>query len=279
MRSAVLSRVTAVLDRHAGTVPVRLLRLFLRIDGRDRVLMLAGQAFIAVIPLLIVVASFAGADGSSAVGGYLVRRFDLDGSAETSVRLLFERPPEAAGGTTLLSLVVLLWTVNSFARSLQRTFADTWSLPRRAPGVVLHRAAGLLVLLVVLSGASWAGRLTDAGVLGTVLGLVIQVGVLVGGWLVATHLLLSRRVPVADLLPGAVATAAVQLLAGWGTALWMPQLVARNADHYGVIGAALALVSWLIVIAAIIVASAVAGRVLAPVPDEQEGEPACPTPE
>lgn len=37
----------------------------------------------------------------------------------------------------------------------------------------------------------------------------------------------------------------------------------RNADNYGVIGAALALVSWLIVVSASIVASAVLGRVLA----------------
>lgn len=252
-------------DRFEHTRPVRLVRLFLDIDGRDRVLMLAGQAFIAVIPLLIVVATVSGTGGSSAVGSYLVRRFDLSGSAEESVRILFDRPPEAAGGITLLSLIVLVWTSNSFARSLQRTFAAAWGLPRPGALGTVHRTLGLVVLMVVLFGLSFLGNAVgEGGVLLALLVLLVQVTVVVGGWALASHLMLARRVPVRRLLPGAVATAVVQLLVGWGTAIWLPGLVTRNADNYGVIGAALALVSWLIVVSASIVASAVLGRVLAP---------------
>lgn len=250
-------------DRFGHTRPVRLVRLFLDIDGRDRVLMLAGQAFIAVIPLLIVVATVAGTGGSSAVGSYLVRRFALDGSAEESVRILFDRPPEAAGGITLLSLVVLVWTSNSFARSLQRTFGAAWDLPRPGARGTVHRTLGLVVLMVVLFGLSWLGNVLRDSALLAILVLLVQLGVVVGGWALASHLMLARRVPVRRLLPGAVATAVVQLLVGWGTAIWLPGLVTRNADNYGVIGAALALVSWLIVVSASIVASAVLGRVLA----------------
>lgn len=59
-REAVTDRGRELLDRSADTLPVRAARLFLDIDGRDRVLMLAGQAFIAVIPLLIVAATVSG---------------------------------------------------------------------------------------------------------------------------------------------------------------------------------------------------------------------------
>lgn len=261
-----LDRARQLLDRFEHTLPVRLVRVFLDIDGRDRVLMLAGQAFIAVIPLLIVVATAAGTggtDGSGAVGSYLVRRFDLDGSAEASVRILFDQPPEATGGVTLLSLVVLLWTSNSFARSLQRTFAAAWGLPRSGARGTVARTVGLVVLLVVLFGVSWLGNVLREGPL-RVGAVAVQLVVVVGGWALASHFMLARRVPLRVLVPGAVASAAVQLFVGWGTALWLPALVTRNADNYGVIGAALALVSWLIVISASIVASAVLGRVLAP---------------
>jgi uncharacterized BrkB/YihY/UPF0761 family membrane protein len=259
------ARGREIVDRFGHTPPVRLVRLFVDIDGRDRILMLAGQAFIAVIPLLIVVATVSGTGGSSALGGYLVRRFALDGSAEESVRILFDRPPEATGGITLLSVVVLVWTSNSFARSLQRTFASAWGLPRSGMRGTVLRTAGLVVLLVVLFGTSWLGNVLEEGpVLGVVV-VLVQLVVLVGGWALASHLMLARRVPVRRLLPGAVASAAVQLLVGWGTAIWLPGLVTRNADNYGVIGAALALVSWLIVVSATIVASAVLGRVLAPI--------------
>lgn len=262
-----LDRARQLLDRFEHTLMVRLVRVFLDIDGRDRVLMLAGQAFIAVIPLLIVVATAAGTggtDGSGAVGSYLVRRFGLDGSAEASVRILFDRPPDATGGVTLLSLVVLLWTSNSFARSLQRTFEAAWELPRSGVRGTVARTVGLVVLLVVLFGVSWLGNVPRDGPLLGVVAVTVQLVVVVGGWALASHLMLARRVPLRVLAPGAVASAAVQLLVGWGTALWLPALVTRNADNYGVIGAALALVSWLIVISASIVASAVLGRVLAP---------------
>lgn len=255
--------------RFEHTVPVRLVRVFLAVDGRDRVLMLAGQAFIAVIPLLIVLATVSGTGGADAVGTYLVRRFDLDGSAEASVRILFDRPPDATGGITVLSAVVLLWTTNSFARSLQRTFAAAWSLPRTGIRGTGQRTVGLVVLLVVLFGLSWLGSRLEEGPLLTPLVVVVQLAVAVGGWALASHLMLGRRVPLRRLLPGAAASAVVQVLVGWGTAIWLPGLVTRNADNYGVIGAALALVSWLIVVSASIVASAVLGRVLAPdvVPD------------
>lgn len=263
-RDVAVERGRALLDEFAHTPPVRMVRLFLEIDGRDRILMLAGQAFIAVIPLLIVVATVSGTGGSSAVGGYLVRRFSLDGSAEESVRILFDRPPDATGGITLLSLVVLVWTSNSFARSLQRTFGAAGGLPRPGALGTLHRTVGLVVLMVVLFGLSWLGNVLREGALLALLVLLVQLVVVVGGWALASHLMLARRVPVRRLLPGAVASAVVQLLVGWGTAIWLPGLVTRNADNYGVIGAALALVSWLIVVSASIVASAVLGRVLAP---------------
>jgi membrane protein len=263
-RDAAVERGLELLDRFGHTPPVRLVRLFVDIDGRDRILMLAGQAFIAVIPLLIVVATVSGTGGSSAVGSYLVRRFALDGSAEESVRILFDRPPEATGGITLLSLVVLVWTSNSFARSLQRTFASAWGLPRSGMRGTVLRTVGLVVLLVVLFGTSWLGNALEEGpVVGGVV-VLVQLVILVGGWALASHLMLARRVPARRLLPGAVASAVVQLVVGWGTAIWLPGLVTRNADNYGVIGAALALVSWLILVAATIVASAVVGRVGAP---------------
>jgi uncharacterized BrkB/YihY/UPF0761 family membrane protein len=263
-RDVAVERGLELLDRFGHTPPVRLVRLFVDIDGRDRILMLAGQAFIAVIPLLIVVATVSGTGGSSAVGSYLVRRFALDGSAEESVRILFDRPPEATGGITLLSLVVLVWTSNSFARSLQRTFASAWGLPRSGMRGTVLRTVGLVVLLVVLFGTSWLGNALEEGpVVGGVV-VLVQLVILVGGWALASHLMLARRVPARRLLPGAVASAVVQLVVGWGTAIWLPGLVTRNADNYGVIGAALALVSWLILVAATIVASAVLGRVLAP---------------
>lgn len=154
------------LDRHPSThFPLGCVRVFLRIEGRDRVLVLAGQGFIALV--------------------------------------LFAYPPGASGGTTLFSL-----------------------------------------------------------------GLLAQAGVAVGGWLLATSSMLAGRVPIRTLGEGAVLSAALQLVVGWGTAIYVPQLFARNAERYGAVGVALALVTWLIAVASVVVGGAVIGAVLGGVPAE-----------
>ena len=76
-------------------------------------------------------------------------------------------------------------------------------------------------------------------------------------WLALQHLLLSRRVPMRALLPGAVVASAGQLLVSVFSALWIPQLVTTNAQRYGLIGVTFALVSWLILIGLGVVAGAV----------------------
>jgi len=56
-----------------------------------------------------------------------------------------------------------------------------------------------------------------------------------------------------------VVSAVAQVLVGWGGSLWVPHLIERNAARYGVIGVAVALISWLVVLAFLLVASAVIG--------------------
>ncbi len=86
--------------------------------------------------------------------------------------------------------------------------------------------------------------------------------------------MLGARVPWRRLAPGAVVSAVAQVLVGWGGSLWVPHLIERNAGRYGVIGVAVALISWLVVLAFLLVASAVIGaqfgRWLSPGPIQGE---------
>jgi membrane protein len=241
---------------------VRCFRLFQAISGRDRVLMLAGQGFIAIVPLLIVIASFTTAAGVNSVGDRIIARMSLTGSAADGVRILFAYPPGTTGGITLFSTLLLLYSVNSFARSVQRTFESAWGLPRMGMRGTLNRTGGLLVLLGVGTIATWARSLLDQSTVTVLLALALQLALLVAGWLLGTVLMLSKRKPARDLARGAVFSAAVQVAVGWGTALYIPDLFQRYAERYGVIGVALALVTWLIAVAATIVGGAIVGAVL-----------------
>ncbi len=251
------------LESYAPTLfLVRCFRIFMLIEGRDRVLMLAGQGFIALVPMLVVIATFTSASGAGKVGDGIIERMGLTDSAAEAVSTLFAYPPGVTGGTTLFSIGLLLFSLNGFARSVQRTFEGAWGLRRMGMRGTVSRTGGLAVLLGAGFAAGWIGRQLDALPGGPVLGLAAQAAVIVGGWLLGTSLMLSRRTPARSLLRGAVLSATLQLIVGWGTAIYVPELFARNAERYGVVGVALALVTWLIAVASVIVGGAIVGAVL-----------------
>lgn len=245
-------------------LPLRCLRRFARIDGRNRALGLAGQAFITLVPLLILTASATG----RGVGERLVARFRLSGEGAAAMRDLFARPPSATGAMSAVGIVIMIASLLSLTRLLQRLYEAAWELPPRGlPGTV-NGLAGLALLiaqLVVLALLASALRGVPAG------GLIrhtAQLALALPLWLLLQHLLLSRRVPARALLPGAAVAAIGQLAVGIGSGLWMPRLVTNNADRYGLVGVAFALISWLVVVAVMVVAGAVIGAEVARGPVE-----------
>jgi len=262
---AAVSSVAGELGRRAlASLPVRCLRRWGLIDGRSRSFAIAGQAFTTLIPLLILVA---GAAGNTGVGDNLVSRFRLEGQTAEAVRTLFDRPPRAAGTMSIVGLIVLLASLLSLTRSLQRAYESAWALPSRGVFGTMNGLTGVSLLvaqLVVLTLLTSAIRPLPAGpVLSEAVRLLLAVPV----WLLLQYLLLSRRIPVRALLPGAVIAAVGQLVLSAYSALWMPHVVAHNAERYGLIGVTFALVSWLIIIGIAIVGGAVLAAELAGRPE------------
>jgi hypothetical protein len=227
------------------------------IDGRNRALVLGGQAFTAVIPLLIIVAAAASGRGPTLVADRLAARFHVTGTTAQAVRTLFERPPGAVGAVTVTSVVLLMFSLLSLTRSLQRTYEAAWCLPPVGVRGTLNgvTAMGLLLSsLLVLSLLAGALGHTPGG---TAVTTVLRTLTATAVWLVLQSLLLSRRIPVRRLVPGAVVAGIGQALVSAYSALWMPRLVEHNADRYGIIGITFAMLTWLILLGFCAVAAAV----------------------
>jgi uncharacterized BrkB/YihY/UPF0761 family membrane protein len=250
--------------RPGENVVLRSARQLLTPDSRDRVFLLAGQAFIALVPLVIVTAGVLGALPLTPRMS-LVDRFSLEGDVAATVTELFQRPPETTSGVGLASILLLLVTVNSFARSLRRTFEMAWGLPR-TPGLrgVVHGLLGVAVLLVMATSVSGLRTATDHGPwwVSLTLGVPIQVAAALAGWLLAIRLLLSQRVAWSALVPGAVFAAGAQLVADWVASIYLPLSLARNAERYGGIGVAISIVYWWLIFAAVVVSVAGVGSEL-----------------
>ena len=244
------------------TLLLRSLARMYEIDGRNRTMMLAGQAFIATVPLLIVVATIASSSDGAAVGNRLVDDYGLTGAAAASVRTLFARPPGATGGLSLLGLVVLLVALAALSRLLQQTYLAAWKLRASGARARLDALYGTLLLIAGVAGLDWvadlAGEQVDAQIMLRVVELVLAVPV----WVLVMWLLLAAQVPARALVPGAVVSACGQVLVEVFSGLYVPHLIEANTERYGVIGASFALVSWLVVASYLIVVSAVIGAEL-----------------
>ncbi|MEV0799493.1 YhjD/YihY/BrkB family envelope integrity protein [Kribbella sp. NPDC050281] len=228
----------------------------------DRALTLAGQAFIALIPLLVVLATWFSSSDSLAVGDWLIERFSLTGPSADAVQSLFGRPPADSGGLTFLSVITVLVSASSFARSVQRTYELAWNLPARGLRRTVNGIEGAFLLLIALILLGYLASLADQLPVGLLITVIAQICTAVPGWWLASWLLLSRRVSWRLLLPGAVVSAVAQVVVTSAGAVYVPHLIERNTERYGVIGVAIALISWLVVLALVIVGSAVVGAQL-----------------
>lgn len=252
---------------HSGhLLVVRLFRRMIAIGGYDRAVALAGQAFMSLLPTLLVLGATLPAWARTSTGGAVVAGLGLSSSAASALTDLLAPvdagPPEAEP-LLVVSGVLLVISVLGFTRTLQRTHLAAWELPSsgiRGWGHSVVAAAALVgeFVLIALLGPVLTHLLSSLplGLLGHALIATVL-------WWPVQHLLLGGRVAWRPLLPGSVATGVGQAVVIGLSGVYVPAVVTREAGRYGAVGAAVALVSWLVVLGMLLVVAAVLGAELA----------------
>jgi membrane protein len=230
---------------------------FVELQGFDRAVALAGQAFTALIPLLIVYGAVLSKATGRDFADQLVRVFGLTGTAATDLRHAFAPAGEVESEVSALGIILLVGSALSFARALQRLYQLAWDQPSlglRAAKWGLIWLAFVIALLtlrpMVVSGTSGVPRLS--------LSLAIAAVV----WLVTPFVLMARRVAWRRLVATALLTAVGMSALAICSAVWMPRTVASSAEQFGVIGVAFALLSWLVGAGMVLVMAASGGAVI-----------------
>ena len=234
--------------------PRRCLRCFFAIQGIDRAMVIASQAFTALIPLVILTSAMLPTENHASIADAIVRKFALTGDSARAVQTVFAPSGEVSIG--LLSVLLLLMSGISLSRRLQRMYQEAWRLPR-APGVrgSLYAAIALGTLIVEIGLLSFIRSLLReipfdwaAGLTGSLLSSVVV-------WTSIPWLLLNRRVAWQRLLPAGLLAGGLSTAWGYATTVYMPSLMTSYSSRYGLFGVTIALVGWLLCISFIIVAS------------------------
>jgi membrane protein len=245
-----------VAERPLVALVLRSLQRYIAIDGTQRGLVLAGQAFSALIPLLIVVSTLLSSNGGEAIAQRMNQRFHLSGNAADSVRVLFVQPPNAAQSITVGSALLLVVSGLSFARTLQRTYETAWRLPPRGLRGSMGGVAALALLLTQILLLSLIAGFLRSVPAGSVLELLVRACAASGIWLALQYLLLGGRIPWRRLVPGAIVAGTGQQGVAALSTLWIPIVVENNATRYGAIGVSFAMLSWLVLISIVLVVAA-----------------------
>ena len=231
---------------------------FVDVQGVDRAMAIAAQAYSAFLPLTIVYASLLPRSDNQDFADVLCREFGLTGATAASVRQAFAPATDVESSITVLSIALLLISTLSFTRGMQRLYERTFDLKtlgvRNTPRALLWLAiVALLATLRPIVTAPFHGWLEAA----------ISLGMATAVWLVTPYLLLGRRLTWVRLLPGALLTAIGMAAVGVWAVIWMPRTIASSAAQFGIIGIGFAMLTWFVALAFALVIATTGGAAIA----------------
>jgi membrane protein len=238
--------VSELIERLQGSFLGRCLSRFVRMAGLDRCIVLSSQAFTALIPLLILMSTWAPDDESNAAASALVKKFNLTGDAAAAVNELFATPAGATSGVSIASALLLLFSGVSFTRRLQTMYRAAWDLEKMGIRGGLFAALGLCAMLteiLILYGVRAFVRELSLYWL-WMLPISIATGLIL--WTSIPYLLLNRQVHWRRLLVAGGATALGTALFGLATTVYMGPLVTQYTEEFGLFGITIALIGWLL---------------------------------
>lgn len=251
---------TDLLKSWPGRFALRVVRALRRVELFDRAMAIAAQFFTSVFPILIVAASWAGERAGERVAEELNAPYAADAAADAMAT-----SASTSAGFGLLGTVVVLVSATSLSRTLTRSLAVVWELPRPRSrlGSVWRWLSALtaLALSLVLVGRLeglveplppsqlWAGAVAAA--CDVALALFVQ-------WV-----LLEGRVPVRLLLPGAALYGVAMVAVRPGSAVYFGYLLGGNSTAYGSLGVAFAYLAWLYLVALVFLAALTVGQAAA----------------
>lgn len=234
----------------------RSLARFVELEGFDRSMALAGQAFAALLPLLIVIDAITPADDFA---DDVIDRFDLSGSAADTLRTSLAQPPNTGmGGLGLLLLVI---SSLSFTRALQRLYLRAWRLERLGVRGNLWGLAWLGMFV-----AFWSLQPAIVGVFDGVVAFTVSLALSTLLWLLTPWLLVARRIAWRRLFPQAFLTAIGLVALAIGAAVYLPRAVASASAQFGILGVGFTLLSLLFAMSFVLVVAAALGATLADPP-------------
>jgi membrane protein len=228
-----------------ASYPAAVIRRFFELELLDRAFGLAAQAFVALLPLVIVIVSVFVEDTGEVISEQIGTRFGLDDAARTAIRGLFAESDDVKV-VSWLAIAITAISAFSLARRLSRVFARIFDVP---PLQRSESWRGLVWIGLQMAMFVAASTLRDirsgSGVVAATLAVVTLIAVWFGADYAGLRLLVpsaSRRLTVASAMVSSVGRVG---LSAWA-AIYFPPSLSDQAAQFGPIGVTFAIFTYIL---------------------------------
>jgi membrane protein len=251
--------LTAYSERVRDSFLGRSVLRFVLMEGFDRSIVISAQAFTALIPLFIIVASAAPAGQEDIIGQGIIDRFALTGESAAAVEQLFSTPTGATSGVSVFSAFLLLYSGVAFTRRLQRMYRAAWEQPKVGVRSTVYATLGLLALVIEVVVAYGIRAFVNRFPLEWLWAIPLSAATGLVLWTSIPYLLLDRQVHWRRLLVAGGTSAVAMTAFSIATPIYMPGLMTSATDSFGLFGITITIIGWLLAAAFVLVASTAVG--------------------
>ncbi|NKY38075.1 hypothetical protein [Cellulomonas septica] len=255
-------RVAARLRRtSSGALIERVYVGFVAIEPFDRAMTLAAQAFVSLVPVMIVTAALK--PDREGFGSFMADSLGLSDATRESLAGSVSTDASVGSSVGVLGLLVALIGATSYSRALERMYAKVWQVKRPGLRSAWRWPATVLAVIVAIGLLELTRQATEGVPLPALWDFLVRLVIWGVVWTFVPWALLRAQVSVRVLaFSGLMSAFLLGVLSIAGT-LYLPIVLVSGARQFGVLGLVFAYIGWLFAVSFALVLACVVGRACA----------------
>lgn len=244
-----------------GRLVQRTIDGFVAIEPFDRAMTLAAQAFVSVVPVMIVIAAFRPTEPG--FGRFMADAMGLSDATRDAVADSVTTDVTVGSSVGVLGLLVALLSATAYSRALERMYAKVWHVPRPGLRSAWRWLATVLAVVLAVALLGLTREATEGVPLPQVWDFVLRLIVWTVVWTYVPWALLRATIPLRALAFTGVVTAVLMCVLNVVGIVYLPIVLESGARQYGVLGLVFAYIGWLFAFSFALVLATVVGRACA----------------
>ena len=234
---------------------------FVAIEPFDRAMTLAAQAFVSIVPVMIVTAALR--PNRDGFGSFMADSLGLSESTRATLAGSVSTDATVGSSVGVLGFLVALISATAYSRALERMYAKVWEVKRPGLRSAWRWLATVLAVILAVGLLGLTRQAAEGVPLPALWEFLIQLVVWSVVWSFIPWALLRAQVPVRVLAFSGVVTAVLLGVLSIAGTIYLPIVLVSGARQFGVLGLVFAYIGWLFALSFAVVLACVIGRACA----------------